>query len=289
MTETASRLLELLALLQARRGWPGAELARRLEVTERTVRRDVGRLRRARLSGGVAERPRRRLPPARRARRCRRCCWTRRRRSRSRWGCARRPGGGDRDRGDVAARPGEAGAGAARPPAAAGRARSAPPSALPQDAGPTVDPQHLALLAAAAATASACGSATAAATAPPAGATWSRTPWSPSGGAGTWWAWDVTRGDWRTFRIDRIASPSLAGHRFGPRELPATATPPPTSPRGGGRARAATPPSSPSTCPPTSCERRFGAGWGTVTAIDDGTCEFRTGDDDLPGWRCASR
>ncbi len=46
MSDTASRLLELLALLQARRDWPGPELARRLEVTERTVRRDVGRLRR---------------------------------------------------------------------------------------------------------------------------------------------------------------------------------------------------------------------------------------------------
>ncbi len=39
------RLLALLSLLQARRQWPGAVLAGRLEVTERTVRRDVGRLR----------------------------------------------------------------------------------------------------------------------------------------------------------------------------------------------------------------------------------------------------
>ena len=34
------RLLALLSLLQARRQWPGAVLAGRLEVTERTVRRD---------------------------------------------------------------------------------------------------------------------------------------------------------------------------------------------------------------------------------------------------------
>jgi len=46
MTETSSRLLQLLALLQARRDWPGRELAQRLEVSERTVRRDVERLRR---------------------------------------------------------------------------------------------------------------------------------------------------------------------------------------------------------------------------------------------------
>lgn len=39
------RLLALLSLLQARRQWPGAVLADRLEVTERTVRRDVERLR----------------------------------------------------------------------------------------------------------------------------------------------------------------------------------------------------------------------------------------------------
>src|SRR3954463_14859708 len=45
MSETASRLLELLSLLQARRDWPGPELAERLEVSRRTIRRDVDRLR----------------------------------------------------------------------------------------------------------------------------------------------------------------------------------------------------------------------------------------------------
>ena len=45
MWETSARLLKLLSLLQARRDWSGADLAARLEVTERTVRRDVGRLR----------------------------------------------------------------------------------------------------------------------------------------------------------------------------------------------------------------------------------------------------
>ncbi|MEV8214274.1 WYL domain-containing protein [Leifsonia sp. NPDC077715] len=45
MTTTSSRMLEMLSLLQARRDWPGAELADRLEVTTRTVRRDVERLR----------------------------------------------------------------------------------------------------------------------------------------------------------------------------------------------------------------------------------------------------
>jgi predicted DNA-binding transcriptional regulator YafY len=42
---TSSRLLTLLSLLQGRRDWPGQELADRLEVSGRTVRRDVDRLR----------------------------------------------------------------------------------------------------------------------------------------------------------------------------------------------------------------------------------------------------
>src|SRR5215216_7013195 len=42
---TSSRLLTLLSLLQARRGWPGTELADRLEVSGRTIRRDIERLR----------------------------------------------------------------------------------------------------------------------------------------------------------------------------------------------------------------------------------------------------
>jgi predicted DNA-binding transcriptional regulator YafY len=45
MLETSARLLALLSLLQARRDWPGRTLADRLEVSARTVRRDVDRLR----------------------------------------------------------------------------------------------------------------------------------------------------------------------------------------------------------------------------------------------------
>jgi predicted DNA-binding transcriptional regulator YafY len=43
--EMPGRLLRLLSLLQSRREWSGRELAERLGVTERTVRRDVDRLR----------------------------------------------------------------------------------------------------------------------------------------------------------------------------------------------------------------------------------------------------
>ena len=42
---TTSRLLNLLSLLQTRRDWPGALLAERLDISHRTVRRDVDRLR----------------------------------------------------------------------------------------------------------------------------------------------------------------------------------------------------------------------------------------------------
>jgi len=34
-------------------------------------------------------------------------------------------------------------------------------------------------------------------------------------------AWDVRRDDWRSFRVDRMETPSLAGARFAPRALPA--------------------------------------------------------------------
>jgi predicted DNA-binding transcriptional regulator YafY len=45
MLDTSARLLRLLSLLQAHREWAGQELAARLGVTPRTVRRDVERLR----------------------------------------------------------------------------------------------------------------------------------------------------------------------------------------------------------------------------------------------------
>ncbi|RNL71539.1 YafY family protein [Streptomyces sp. I6] len=45
MTDTPARLLNLLSLLQTPREWPGSELAERLRVSPRTIRRDIGRLR----------------------------------------------------------------------------------------------------------------------------------------------------------------------------------------------------------------------------------------------------
>lgn len=45
MVQTSARLLALLSLLQVRREWTGPELADRLEVGQRTIRRDIEKLR----------------------------------------------------------------------------------------------------------------------------------------------------------------------------------------------------------------------------------------------------
>jgi predicted DNA-binding transcriptional regulator YafY len=45
MLETSARLLRMLSLLEARRDWTGPQLAERLDVTTRTVRNDIERLR----------------------------------------------------------------------------------------------------------------------------------------------------------------------------------------------------------------------------------------------------
>lgn len=45
MLGTSARLLRLLTLLQTRRAWRGEELSERLEVTDRTLRRDIEKLR----------------------------------------------------------------------------------------------------------------------------------------------------------------------------------------------------------------------------------------------------
>lgn len=71
MITSSARLLQLLALLQLRREWTGAELAERLEVTDRTIRRDIDKLRdlgypiaaSAGLAGGYRLGSGARLPP----------------------------------------------------------------------------------------------------------------------------------------------------------------------------------------------------------------------------------
>ena len=81
MANTSSRTLRLLSLLQTHRFWPGPELADRLEVSERTLRRDIDRLRELGLPGRRGARVRRAGTSWGPARRCRRSRWTRTRRS----------------------------------------------------------------------------------------------------------------------------------------------------------------------------------------------------------------
>ena len=45
MVQTSARLLRLLSLFQVQRYWSGADLSERLDITARTLRRDVDRLR----------------------------------------------------------------------------------------------------------------------------------------------------------------------------------------------------------------------------------------------------
>lgn len=71
MAETTQRVLRLLGLLESRTSWQARELSKRLEVTQRTVRRDVTRLRdlgypiesERGLEGGYRLGAGRRLPP----------------------------------------------------------------------------------------------------------------------------------------------------------------------------------------------------------------------------------
>jgi predicted DNA-binding transcriptional regulator YafY len=279
MTETSSRLLELLSLLQARRDWPGGELAGRLEVSGRTVRRDVERLRRL---GYPVE-------------------------------SLTGPGGGYRLRAGSAMPPlllddDEAIAiavglrTAARAsvtgieetavralvkleqvlPAHLRRRVGALGSAtltLPVS-GPTVDPQALTVIAAACRDSERLrfryrrrdG-------------TESRRdvePHSVVNHGRRWYlvAWDRGREGWRTFRIDRLEKPASTGTRFAPRTLPAkdaavyversiSAAPSRYEARVTLRA------------PAEEARRTIPSHWGSIEPIDERTSEYRTGDDDV--------
>jgi predicted DNA-binding transcriptional regulator YafY len=95
-------------------------------------------------------------------------------------------------------------------------------------------------------------------------------------------AWDRGREDWRTFRIDRLTGPTATGVRFAPRTLPAkdaaayveqsiTAAP--------SRYEAVVTLHAPA----EQMARDVPAHWGTIEPLDAHTCEYRVGDDDL-GW-----
>jgi predicted DNA-binding transcriptional regulator YafY len=273
--------LELLSLLQARRDWPGAELAERLEVSRRTIRRDVERLRALgypveSLSGPAG-------------------CY------RLRAGTAMPPLLLDEDEAiaiavglRTAARASVTGieetsiralvkleqvlpAHLRRRVVALGSATIAPPVT-----GPTVDPQHLTVIAAACreseclrfAYRSRDGSDTRREVEPHSLVNMGR----------RWYlvAWDRGRDDWRTFRVDRLDRPAATGATFTARELPAkdasayversiAGAPSRFEARVTVHASAA------------EIEGRFSPYWGTFEPLDAHSCEYRAGDDDL-GW-----
>jgi predicted DNA-binding transcriptional regulator YafY len=281
MSATSSRLLELLSLLQARRDWPGAELAERLEVSARTVRRDVERLR---ALGYPVESLR---GPAGGYR--------------LRAGTAMPPLLLDEDEAiaiavglRTAARASVAGieessiralvkleqvlpAHLRRRVGALGSATIAPPVS-----GPTVDPQHLTVIA------SACRDSECIRFAYRRrdGSDTSREvePHSLVNLGRRWYlvAWDRRREDWRTFRVDRLERPAATGTRFTARKLPAkdaSAYVAQSISSAPGRFEARV------TVHASAAEMasRLPPYWGTFEPIDDETCQYRAGDDDL-GW-----
>jgi predicted DNA-binding transcriptional regulator YafY len=279
MMATSSRLLELLSLLQARRDWPGAELAERLAVSGRTIRRDAHRLRELgypveSLTGPAGG-------------------------YRLRAGAAMPPLLLDDEEAiaiavglRTAARASVTGieetavralvkleqvlpAHLRRRVAALGAATITPPVA-----GPTVAPQHLTLIAAACRDSECLRFAYRSRD-----GTDSRREVEPHTlvNLGRRWylvAWDRRREEWRTFRLDRLARPASMGVRFAPRRLPA-------------KDAAAYVQQSITEAPHSFTARvtlhaaaeeiasRVPAYWGTVEPIDAHSCQYRTGDDDL--------
>ncbi len=279
MNETSSRLLTLLSLLQARRDWPGAELASRLEVSGRTIRRDIERLRDLGYpvesltgpAGGYTLRAGTAMPPLLL----------------------------DDDEAiaiavglRTAAKASVTGIEEAairalvkleqvlpsnlrRRVAALGQATITMPGG-----GPTVDPQDLTTLAACCRDSECLRFAYTGRD----GAESRREvePHSVVNLGRRWYlvAWDRKREDWRTFRVDRLERPASMGVRFTARELPAK------------DAAAYVTESIRSRphryeahvtvrLPIEQARRRMPWAWDELEPVDEGTCEYRTGDDDL--------
>lgn len=279
MSETSSRLLELLALLQARRDWPGAELAERLGVSERTIRRDVGRLRDLGYPVDSVRGPAGRYT--------------------LRAGTAMPPLLVDEDEAiaiavglGTAARVSVSGieetavralvkleqvlpAHLRRRVGALGRATIAPPGD-----GPLVDPRHLTAIAAACRDSECLRFAYTSR----AGAETRREvePHSLVNRGRRWYlvAYDRRREDWRTFRVDRLAGPAATGVGFSPRELPAadaSAYVAQSISEAPSRYQARVTVHAPA----EEMARRAPPHWGRFEPIDAERCEYRPGDDDL--------
>jgi len=277
----SSRLLTLLTLLQSRRAWPGGELAGRLGVSGRTIRRDIDRLREFgypvdaltgpaggyRLHAGTA------MPPLLL----------------------------DDDEAVAIAVGLRTAAGASVTgieeasvralvkleqvlPSRLRRRVSALKSATVTLAatGPMVDPEALSVIAAA------CRDC-------------ERVRFAYRGRDGAesrreveshalvnlgrrWYllAWDCAREDWRTFRLDRLANPASTGVRFAPRDPPSKDVAAYVAKRLSSapnryEARVTIHASA------EAIREHAPSAWGTIEPIDNRSCEYRSGDDDL-GW-----
>jgi predicted DNA-binding transcriptional regulator YafY len=93
-------------------------------------------------------------------------------------------------------------------------------------------------------------------------------------------AWDLDRDDWRTFRVDRIKEGMSPGPRFTPRALSdaevealITRGVPPEARLHQARVVVQ--------CPAAELAERVGPWVGTITAVDDTTCILETGADNL--------
>src|SRR6266513_1699181 len=220
MTETASRLLELLSLLQGRRDWPGNELADRLGVSGRTIRRDVERLRNLGYpvdsltgpAGGYRLRAGAAMPPLLLD---------------DEEAIAIAVGLRTAARASVTGIEETAVRALVKleqvlPTHLRRRVRALGSASIsPPVGGPTVDPQHLTVIATACRDSERLRFAYRSRD-----GTDSRREVEPHSlvNHGRRWylvAWDRRRDDWRTFRIDRLAKPASTGVRFTPRRLPA--------------------------------------------------------------------
>jgi predicted DNA-binding transcriptional regulator YafY len=279
MTETSGRLLALLSLLQARRDWAGAELADRLGVSGRTIRRDVERLRDLgypvdsltgpaggyRLQAGAA------MPPLLLD---------------DEEAIAIAVGLRTAARASVTGIEETAVRALVKleqvlPSHLRRRVRSLSSATIaPPVGGPTVDPQHLTVIAAACRDAERLRFAYRRRD-----GTDSRREVEPHSLVNLGWrwylvAWDRGREDWRSFRVDRLERPASTGVRFTARPLPAadaaafvrdSITGAPTRYEAVVVLRA----------PAGELAGRVPARWGTLEPLDDHSCELRTGDDDL--------
>ena len=275
---TSSRLLTLLSLLQGRRDWPGNELAERLEVSPRTIRRDVERLRQLgypvesmsgpaggyQLAAGAA------MPPL---------LFDDDEAIAIAVGLRTAAGGSVRGIEETSVRA-LVKLEQVLPAHLRRRVRALQASTvtLAPAGGPQVDAGHLTIIAAACRDRERLGFGYQARDG--AGSRREVEPHSLVSVGRRWYlvAWDCGRTDWRTFRLDRMSKPS-PGRRFEPRKLPVR--------------DAATYVAESLSAAPARYEARVtvhapaaelrARRWlgGSVEPLDSGRCELRTSDDNL--------